>query len=167
MRLLLLSFVVASADECSCWKGFKPGIGIPGIGSLSCWAPQSCKEKCSAIYTEECHFRALCTLSEGGGHHCDCSMCQGPTKEYTEFEKHCAQGACEEGESCYYHGCHFEGSSSVCSGDMSSGKECRCDFPKVRDQTGTCAPCPGDKQPKFDQKRQAFYCDKSLDSGEF
>merc|ERR1712218_2510 len=138
-------------------------MGIPGIGSLTCLAPQSCASTCTAVMTEPCHWRALCTLSEGDGqHHCDCSWCQGPTKAQTDYEAHCKDDSCEPGETCYWNRRHFSADgSSECVGDGDKGKVCKCEFPKVRNQTGACMPCPGGKDPKYDQERKIFYCDKS------
>mmetsp|Transcript_119086 Transcript_119086/g.186844 ORF Transcript_119086/g.186844 Transcript_119086/m.186844 type:complete len:145 (+) Transcript_119086:64-498(+) len=127
-QVFALSFLalhaVASEEECSCWKGFKPGIGIPGWGSLFCWAPLSCKETCSSQMEDPCSFRALCTLSEGDGkHHCDCSQCKGLTKRHADYLAHCKPDSCP-GKVCYWNGCHYDADGgSVCSAGQ--GLECR------------------------------------------
>lgn len=150
------SAATASKDECSCYHGFMPGIGFPGIGSLSCLSPfGACPQKCSDQYVQPCKFRALCTLSEGDGkHHCDCSMCTGITKDEEEYNAHCKPSTCPVNENCYYNGCMYNGSSQICR--KGEGLECTCDFPRVLDDNNKCIDCPNGTE--YDQKAQKFIC---------
>mmetsp|Transcript_26489 Transcript_26489/g.69084 ORF Transcript_26489/g.69084 Transcript_26489/m.69084 type:complete len:202 (-) Transcript_26489:107-712(-) len=150
----------ASRPECSCAKGFKPGIGLPFLGSLTCWTPFSCGGHCSSLYESSCRARALCTLSEGDGrHYCDCSMCSGPTKAQVAYEKACKAVTCRANEKCYVDGVWYgHDGSSVYSGDKPSGTVCVCDFPNAKNGTGDCVPCEAGKYPEFDNQTKSFYC---------
>eukprot|EP00928_Gymnodinium_smaydae_P090745 TRINITY_DN7449_c0_g1_i1.p2 TRINITY_DN7449_c0_g1~~TRINITY_DN7449_c0_g1_i1.p2 ORF type:complete len:185 (-),score=37.27 TRINITY_DN7449_c0_g1_i1:146-700(-) len=145
-----------SKDECSCHHGFMPGIGIPGIGSLSCWSPIDCKEKCSSEMAEPCQFRALCTAVELGPMNCDCSLCKGPTKQYQGFIDHCEPSPCKPTETCYWDGCHFDAKGSDC---MTHDKPltCACNYPNALNATGDCVVCP-EKDMHFDDKQMKWFC---------
>mmetsp|Transcript_76185 Transcript_76185/g.150671 ORF Transcript_76185/g.150671 Transcript_76185/m.150671 type:complete len:174 (+) Transcript_76185:102-623(+) len=145
-----------STEECSCWKGLKPGLGIPLVGSLSCVAPLSCKEKCSAQMQEPCVFRALCTLSEGDGeHHCDCSMCKGPTQKHIEYQEHCKADSCPTNQACYWNGCKFsEDGGSVCQ--SGEGLQCECEYPRAWNSAGVCVDC---KKVAYNHTNDEFECE--------
>eukprot|EP00930_Biecheleria_cincta_P023735 TRINITY_DN17093_c0_g1_i1.p1 TRINITY_DN17093_c0_g1~~TRINITY_DN17093_c0_g1_i1.p1 ORF type:complete len:172 (+),score=15.11 TRINITY_DN17093_c0_g1_i1:73-588(+) len=133
-----------SNGECSCWKGFKPGVGIPFIGSLYCWEPLSCGKKCSSIFEKSCKMKAMCTYNAGSGqHHCDCSMCSGPTKAQVAYEAACKTAACLANEKCYVNGTYYGPSGgSSWSSRMPEGVSCQCEYPNVRKASGECIALP-------------------------
>mmetsp|Transcript_11884 Transcript_11884/g.42502 ORF Transcript_11884/g.42502 Transcript_11884/m.42502 type:complete len:199 (+) Transcript_11884:50-646(+) len=144
-----------SEEECSCWKGFKPGIGIPGWGSLTCWSPRTCGAKCSKQFVDGCHMKAACGISPADGkHHCDCSMCSGMTFKQVEYIEQCKPGTCAENESCYYNGCKYsENGGSTCK--LGEGVECECEHPFAVDD-GKCITCPNGRE--YDDEKKAWKC---------
>eukprot|EP00927_Polykrikos_kofoidii_P086781 TRINITY_DN982_c0_g1_i10.p1 TRINITY_DN982_c0_g1~~TRINITY_DN982_c0_g1_i10.p1 ORF type:complete len:171 (-),score=23.76 TRINITY_DN982_c0_g1_i10:70-582(-) len=130
-------------DECSCYHGFLPGLGIPGIGSLFCWSPFDCKDKCSSTMVEPCRFRAMCNSVELGPMVCDCGLCKGETKLHKGYREHCEPSPCAKLERCAWDGRRVS---------------CECDLPNaIDDMTGKCIECPEERR-HFDDAKVQWRC---------
>eukprot|EP00927_Polykrikos_kofoidii_P086780 TRINITY_DN982_c0_g1_i1.p1 TRINITY_DN982_c0_g1~~TRINITY_DN982_c0_g1_i1.p1 ORF type:complete len:186 (-),score=18.85 TRINITY_DN982_c0_g1_i1:125-682(-) len=145
-------------DECSCYHGFLPGLGIPGIGSLFCWSPFDCKDKCSSTMVEPCRFRAMCTSQELGPMNCDCSLCKGPTKQYQAYVDHCEPSPCAKTEGCAWDGWHYNSDGGSWGEPLPPGLFCVCRYPNaIDDMTGKCIECPEERR-QFDNAKVKWRC---------